>query len=486
MTYIPNTDTDRQEMMKSIGITSIEELFNDIPSSVKIKGSLKLPGSVPEIDLIKHMQNLSSQNKNLASDYVCFLGAGAYDHFIPSAVSYITGLSEFYTAYTPYQPEISQGILQAMFEYQSLICEITGMDVANASLYDGATAVVEAVHLAKDMTKREKVIVSKVLHPEYRAVLKTYAKAGGLEIIEINYINGKTDINQIRKFTDDKTACVIMPNPNFFGQIEDMSQISEIIHSKGGLFIAVIYPISLGLLKLPGDYGADIVVGEGQSLGIPLSFGGPYLGLFACRQSLMRRVPGRIVGMTTDKSNSQGYVLTLQTREQHIRREKATSNICSNEALCALSASVYLSCLGKDGFREVANICLQKAHYLADRIIKIKGFSLKFSKTFFNEFVISMEDLNDEKKLKITEKLALMESINRELIKQKIIGGLPLGKFYPELADSFLFCVTEKRTKSQLDKLVEVLSNFMEKNTKKRNHQVGLTTRLHKMDTRKK
>lgn len=460
MSYIPHTDKDRYDMIKTIGIDSCEELFSDIPSSVRVKGGIELPEALSEMDLITHMQRLSQKNKNLQDHYISFLGAGAYEHFIPSVVSHVTGRSEFYTAYTPYQPELSQGILQAMFEYQSLICSMTGMDVANASLYDGATAVVEAVNLAIQVTKRDKVIVSGILHPEYIEVLRTYAKPSGLEIIQTDYVNGKTDTEQVKDLVDDKTACVIIQNPNFFGQLEDLSQIGETAHSKGSLFITVIYPISLGLLKLPGDCGADIVVGEGQSLGIPLSFGGPYLGIFACRSNLTRHIPGRVVGMTEDRLQRRGYVLTLQTREQHIRREKATSNICSNEALCALAASVYMTCLGKKGLKQVANLCLQKAHYLAGEISKIKGFKLKFTTSFFNEFVIMIEGLNKKKALKPDEKLTLIEGINKELLKENIVGGFPLGRFYPELADCLLFCVTEKRTKSQMDKLIKVLRSL--------------------------
>ena len=460
MSYIPHTDKDRHDMMMSIGIDSCSELFDDIPSSIRIKGKIELPEALCEMDLVSHMQGLSQKNKNLQDDYISFLGAGAYEHFIPSLVSHITGRSEFYTAYTPYQPELSQGILQAMFEYQSLICAITGMDVANASLYDGATAVAEAVNLTSHVTKRDKVIVSGILHPEYREVLRTYAKPSSLKIIETDYVNGKTDVKQIKDLVDDKTACVIIQNPNFLGQLEDLSQISKIAHSKGSLLIAVIYPISLGLLKLPGDCGADIVVGEGQSLGIPLSFGGPYLGIFACRSDLTRYIPGRVVGITEDTLQRRGYVLTLQTREQHIRREKATSNICSNEALCALAASVYMVCLGKKGLKQVANLCLQKAHYLADEISRIKGFKLKFTTSFFNEFVIIVEGLNKKKNLKADGKLNLVEAINKKLLKENIIGGFPLGRFYPELADCLLFCVTEKRTKPQMDKLIMILRNL--------------------------
>lgn len=460
MSYLPHTDKDLQEMMQKVGISSTEELFQAIPASVRVKGALKLPDALAEMDLVSRMQDLSRQNKNLEDNYTCFLGAGAYDHFIPSVVNHVTGRSEFYTAYTPYQAELSQGILQAMFEYQSLICEITGMDVSNASLYDGATAVVEAANVAKIVTRRNKVIVSKVLHPEYRMVLETYAEANGLNITEVDYIDGSTDIEQVKKLTDEQTACLIIQNPNFFGHIEELVQFSEIAHSQGCLFIVVVYPISLGLLKLPGDCGADIVVGEGQSLGLPLSFGGPYLGIFACRQNLVRLLPGRVVGLTKDSSNRPGYVLTLQTREQHIRREKATSNICSNETLCALAAAVYLSALGKEGFRQVATICLAKAHYLADKISKIEGFNLKFKKPFFNEFVVTVEDLTRGKKLNRAKKSNLPGTINKKLLKENILGGFPLGRFYPELENSLLFCVTEKRTRTEMDKLVKVLSSI--------------------------
>jgi glycine dehydrogenase subunit 1 len=455
MAYLPHNDKDIRDMMKKIGISSIDELFKDIPDSIRTKGLLKLPEALPETSLLRHMRDLSRQNKNVEDDYACFLGAGAYDHFIPGVVAHVTGRSEFYTAYTPYQPELSQGVLQAMFEYQSLICDITGMDVSNASLYDGATAVVEAANVSRLATKRDKIIVSRLLHPEYMTVLKTYAAASGLDIIEIDQEEGTVDLEKATELVDEKTAGLIIQNPNFFGHIENLTSLAQIAHAKGCLLIAVVYPISLGLLKLPGECGADIVVGEGQSLGIPLSFGGPYLGLFACRANLTRLIPGRVVGMTRDKAGKQGYVLTLQTREQHIRREKAGSNICSNEALCALSAAVYLSSLGKQGFRRVAELCVTKAHYLAQKLSRINGFSLRFPKPFFNEFVITVGE--PAKKTKRTD---LIENINKKLFEENIIGGLPLGKFYPEMEDSMLFAVTEKRTKAEMDKLTEILSNI--------------------------
>ncbi|MFH1783368.1 MAG: aminomethyl-transferring glycine dehydrogenase subunit GcvPA [bacterium] len=454
MVYTPNTGKDRRHMMEKLGVASVEELFANIPSSVRLKGDIDLPKALSEIELTRHMYSLGKKNRNLEDDIVCFIGAGAYDHFIPSVVSHISARSEFYTAYTPYQPELSQGTLQAMFEYQTFICKITGMYTSNASLYDGATAVVEAANMSIAFTKRKKVVISSLVHPEYRTVLDTYASAGDFEVVGTQYSEGKTDISQIQEVVDENTACVIVQNPNFLGSIEDLSRISEVAHAKGALFVVSMYPISSGLLKLPGDCGADIVVGEGQSLGIPISFGGPYLGIFACSERLRRYMPGRVTGITSDANGRRGYVLTLQTREQHIRREKATSNICSNEALCALSACVYIASLGKKGLKQVAELCVCKAHYLSSEIADIKGLSLKFNTAFFNEFVIKVEKAS-KKGLKYIEKL------NRELLKRNILSGLPLGRIYPELSDCILFCVTEKRSKEQMDSLVKALKQLI-------------------------
>ncbi|MFS8541376.1 MAG: aminomethyl-transferring glycine dehydrogenase subunit GcvPA, partial [Tissierellales bacterium] len=352
--YIPNTPDDEKQMLEAIGVESIDELFKDIPESVRLNRELNLKPSMSELEVSRYLSNLSQQNKSI-NELTCFLGAGAYDHYIPSIVGHITSISEFYTSYTPYQPEISQGTLQYIFEYQTLICNLTGMDVSNASLYDGGTAVAEAAFMAANVSRKNQIIVSKTVNPQYREVLNTYAHLQKLEVIEIDDDGGVTNLEELKKHVSDNTAAVIVQNPNFFGIIEDLKAIEEITHSqKKALFIDIVNPISLGILKKPADLGVDIVVGEAQPLGIPLQFGGPYLGFIATRKQFMRKLPGRIVGQTVDVDGRRGYVLTLQAREQHIRREKATSNICSNQGINTLAAVVYLVTLGKKGLREVA------------------------------------------------------------------------------------------------------------------------------------
>lgn len=446
MDYIGNREVDNKAMLEALGINSVEELLGDIPAENIIKGELNLPPALAEAELKKLLQDLSAENINV-SDYSCFLGGGAYDHYIPSVVKTITSRSEFYTAYTPYQPEISQGTLQAIFEYQSLICTLTGMDVANASLYDGATALYEAAHLACDFTGRQKIILGKAVHPHYRQVLHTYLHNSGVTIEEINCDQGICDIDELQKSLDEKVAAVIIQQPNFFGCLEQVEVLSKLAHTQGALLVTSVYPLSLGVLKRPSAYGADIVVGEGQSLGLPLSFGGPYLGIFACRKDFMRKMPGRIVGQTVDGQGRRAYVLTLQTREQHIRRERATSNICSNEALCALAATVYLSAMGAKGLRRAALLSTAGSHYLADKIAELPGWKINFQTTsFFNEFVATAP--------------VEVGKINRNLLKKKIIGGLSLEKYYPELKNAVLFCVTEKRTKTEIEELLKRLADF--------------------------
>ncbi len=357
--YIPHTEEDKKEMFREIGVKSTEELFKNIPQDLLLKTPLGLPSSLSEMELLKEMRKLSQKNANL-NEYVSFLGAGSYDHFIPTVVNHLSERSEFYTSYTPYQPEASQGILQVFYEYQSLICQLFQMDIANASLYEGATALAEAVILAHNFNHRQKVLLSKTIHPEYRQVLKTYIeKTLGLSIVEIDYENGITNLNELKEKISEEISCVVIQNPNFFGCLEKVREIEEITHKFGSLYITSVDPISLGLLIPPGEYNADIAVAEGQSLGNHLNFGGPYLGIFTCKKKFLRKIPGRRVGETTDQKGQRGFTLTLQTREQHIRREKATSNICTNEALNALRATIYLSALGKEGLREVAELCLQ-------------------------------------------------------------------------------------------------------------------------------
>jgi glycine dehydrogenase subunit 1 len=387
---------------------------------------------------------MAGKNKS-NEELVCFLGAGAYDRYVPSVIHHITSRSEFYTAYTPYQPEISQGTLQVIFEYQSMICSLTGMDVANASMYDGASATAEAAMLAAENTKRNTIVVSKTVHPEVRRVLATYMRFKGIEVVEVDMADGATDVEKLRAAVDSKTAGVIVQNPNFFGVIEDMTEVEKIAHENKAMLIMNVEPISLGILKTPGEIGADIAVGEGQALGNGLNFGGPYLGFMAVTSKLMRKMPGRIVGQTEDLDGKRAFVLTLQAREQHIRRQKATSNICSNQALNALTAAIYLTTMGKQGLKEVALQSMQKAHYAFDKITASGKYKPLFSKPFFTEFAVAGEVEG--------------RSVNKELIKQGILGGYDLTRDYP-LNNGLLICVTEKRTKDEIDKLVKVMEGI--------------------------
>ncbi|MEG6616473.1 aminomethyl-transferring glycine dehydrogenase subunit GcvPA [Peptococcaceae bacterium 1198_IL3148] len=442
MGYIPHTDNERQQMLTQLGMEKIEQLFSDIPQQVRLQRELNIPGPFSELEVSRQLMALAQKNKT-TDQYISFLGAGAYDHFIPSAVQHILSRAEFYTAYTPYQPEISQGVLQSIFEFQTMICELTGMDVANASMYDGASATAEAALMACVATKRTKVLVSKAVHPEYREVLKTYAAGPELDILEIDFYQGGTDLEKLKEQLDKDVAALIIQQPNFFGTIEDLTAAAELAHQVKALLVAVVDPVAMALIASPGCCGADIVVGEGQGLGIPMSFGGPHLGFMACTEKLMRRMPGRIVGQTKDSRGDRGYVLTLQAREQHIRRDKATSNICSNQALCALAATVHLSLLGKKGLRQVAEQSLQKAHYASEQIINLLGFQLAWSAPFFKEFVVKLPQPAAE--------------VNAKLLENGIIGGLDLGRYHPELQNHMLLCVTETRTKEDIDRLVAVL-----------------------------
>jgi glycine dehydrogenase subunit 1 len=445
MNFIPNTEEDKKEMLREIGIESIEKLFSDIPLQIRLKRKLRLPSPLSELGLIKEMKELSQKNVDL-EEHISFLGGGAYDHFIPAVVKHILQRSEFYTSYTPYQAEASQGTLQAFYEYQTLICQLTGMEVANASIYDGASALAEAVIMASNINDRKTILVSETVHPEYREVLKTYTQGLNLSIEEVKHREGITDFDYLKDKLSEEVSAVVLQNPNFFGIIEIPEDLSEVIHSQGALLILSVDPISLGILAPPSDYGADIVVGEGQSLGSSLNFGGPYLGFFAAKEKFLRQMPGRIVGEAEDKEGRRGYVLTLQTREQHIRRERATSNICSNEALNALGACVYLSCLGKEGLKEVGEFSLQKAHYTLNRISQLREWKTKFKAPFFKEFVVEFP-------LEPRE-------VNRRLLEKKIIGGFELGRYYPELKNCLLFCVTEKRTRQEIDYFVSCLKEI--------------------------
>ncbi len=440
MNYIPNTDEQKKEMLRAIGISSTEELFKDIPKDLYLKEKLNLGEELSEQELVDYISKLSNKNAN-TNNYIYFLGAGAYNHFIPAAVPHLAFRSEFYTAYTPYQPEISQGSLQAIYEWQTFISELTGQELANASLYDGATAVADAMMMAKNFTKKTEIVIAKTLNPEYKKVVHTYANANSLNVIEIGYLDGLISQDELRKNLNEKTAIVIVQSPNFFGCIENLDEISEIVHQKGIMIgLAVSEPLSLALLKAPEK--ADIVVGEGQSFGIPMSYGGPGVGFLATKMNYVRMVPGRLVGKTLDLDGKECFILTLQAREQHIRREKSISNICSNQALIALNATIYLSLLGKNGLRQLAELNLQKAHYAAEKISKIKGFELIFKNPFFNEFVVKTPNA---------------KKIKEELLKHKIIAGYELENDFPELKNCLLLTVTEMNTKKQIDDLVKHL-----------------------------
>jgi len=424
---LPNTDADRRAMLQEIGVSAVDELFQDVPKKFR-NVQFKLPLPLSELELKEELRQLSNLNVNL-DDYVCFLGAGYYRHFIPSVVSHITGRSEFYTAYTPYQAEVSQGTLQTIYEYQSLMCQLTGME--NAGMYDGSTAVAEAALMACRITRRDKVLVLSTINPRYYQVIQSYVSGHNISLEKVE--------PRLDTLSSDCTSLIVQ-QPNFPGYLEDLELYSQKAHSIGALLIVIADPISLGMLKPPGDYGADIVVAEGQALGNPISFGGPGLGIFTCRKEYLRQMPGRIVGKTVDIEGQTGYVQTIATREQHIRRERATSNICTNEALVALAATVYLAALGKNGLRQVAELCYHKAHYAADAIGKLKGYSLVFKQPFFNEFVVRCP--------------MAPQRINELLFKEKIIGGLDLSHM---IDNSMLLCVTETNTKQDIDRLVEIL-----------------------------
>ncbi len=445
MRYIPHTEEDVRQMLAAIGVPSTEDLFSGIPAAVRLQRPLNLPASAAESELLRELAALGARNATAAS-HVSFLGAGAYNHFIPAVVDHLISRSEFYTAYTPYQPEISQGTLQAIFEYQTLVCQLTGMDAANASMYDGASACAESVLMAVRATRRRRVLLSKALHPEYRATVATYCRYLQLELVEVPFAaDGRTDLAALERLLDKETAVVVAGYPNFFGVVEDLAALAAAAHGQGAyLAAAVAEPVALGLLKSPGELGADIVAGEGQSFGIPLSYGGPYLGFFAARQKDLRTMPGRLVGETVDREGRRGFVLTLATREQHIRREKATSNICSNEGLCALMATVYLSLLGKEGIREVAQQNLAKAEYAKKKIAAIPGFSVPFAAPTFNEFVVEAPEGADVV-------LAALE-------QQGILGGISLGRFYGDMPRRLLVCVTEQNSRAEIDALAAALA----------------------------
>ncbi|NHM30282.1 aminomethyl-transferring glycine dehydrogenase subunit GcvPA [Neobacillus terrae] len=442
--YLPMTEEDKNLMLKTIGVTSIDELFSDIPESVRFRGEYNIKPAKSETALMRELTQLAGRNADLRSN-VSFLGAGVYDHYIPVIVDHVISRSEFYTAYTPYQPEISQGELQAIFEFQTMICELTGMETANSSMYDGGTALAEAAMLSAAHTKRQKVLISGAVHPEAREVVKAYAKGQRIDIVEIPVKDGVTDLDALKKLSGDGVAAVIVQYPNFFGRIEPLKEVEEIVHANKSLFVVSSNPLSLGVLTPPGKFGADIVVGDAQPFGIPTQFGGPHCGYFAVTNKLMRKVPGRLVGQTTDDQGRRGFVLTLQAREQHIRRDKATSNICSNQALNALAASVAMTALGKKGVRSMAASNVQKAHY-AKTVFKEQGIELAYEGPAFNEFVVKLNKP--------------VKEVNQELLKKGIIGGYDLGRDYPDLANHMLIAVTEVRTKEEIDTLVKELGDI--------------------------
>jgi glycine dehydrogenase subunit 1 len=443
--FIPHTDAERKAMLEAIGVQKLDDLFQDVPEAYRFP-DLKLPPMLSEMEAMAQAQDFAGANES-ARELVCFLGAGAYNHYIPATVDAIIRRGEFLTAYTPYQPEVSQGTLQAIFEYQTLVANLTGMDVSNASHYDGATATAEAGVMAYHhfRGKRKKMIVSPAVNPQYRATLHTYMS--GYPDLKIhgdaNGTGALTEPAELISLIDNQTSLVVVQYPDFFGRIFDYTELAQAAHAAGALLAVVMNPIALGLLKAPGDFGADIVTGEGQPLGIPMSFGGPYLGLFATKNEYVRKIAGRLVGETVDGEGKRGYVLTLTAREQHIRRERATSNICTNQGLMALASAVYMSLVGKNGLRQVAELCYQKAHYAAEQITQIPGFSLCHDTPFFHEFAVCCPRPVDE--------------INNLLLDHDIIGGYDLGQDYPDLKDHMLIAVTEMNTRAEIDLLCEVL-----------------------------
>ncbi|MDR6553757.1 aminomethyl-transferring glycine dehydrogenase subunit GcvPA [Paenibacillus qinlingensis] len=447
--YLPITEQDQKEMLDTIGISSMDEMFSDIPQGVRFQGELQVGNALSEQGLLRYMRELAGRNADFQR-YASFLGAGIYDHHLPVVINHVISRSEFYTAYTPYQPEISQGELQAIFEFQSYICELTGMAVANASMYDGATALAEAGALASGATKRSRLLVSRSVHPEARAVLRTTARGLNLDVVEISVTpEGVTDLDDLASKLESDAAAVILQSPNFFGCLEDLAAVEPLAHGAGALLVVSANPLTLGLLEAPGKLGADIVVGDCQPLGIPAALGGPSCGYFAVAESWMRRMPGRIVGQTVDRDGKRGFVLTLQAREQHIRREKATSNICSNQALLALCASVYLSTMGKQGIQDVGTLNVRKAHYAANRLAASPKLELPFTGSYFNEFAVKLPDGTN------------IEELNRQLLQRQIIGGYDLGRDYPQLAGHMLIAVTEQRTREDIDAFAAALEELV-------------------------
>ena len=448
MRYIPHTEQDIKQMLAEIGVKNIDELFDSIPESLRLNNELlALPASLPESELTEYLKGLQKRNTT-SEDESIFLGAGAYRHFSPILIDHLISRGEFATSYTPYQPEVSQGTLQAIFEFQTMVCLLTGMEIANASMYDGASALAEAVIMANRINRRNEFLVSSAIHPEYRSVVETYTRGSKFDLKEVPYTaEGGTDLEFILKNLTENTSAVVIQSPNFFGTVEKYVSLAEALSKNGTLLIvAVAEAISLGILKPPGERGADIVVGEGQSFGLPVSFGGPYVGFFATREKYLRQMPGRLAGETQDQNGKRAYVLTLSTREQHIRRERATSNICTNQGLCALAATIFLSTLGKQGMHEMATLNVRKAHYLKGRLANISGFGIKFETHSFNEFVLECPRPAEE--------------VLQILKQDHIIGGYPLEQHYPELKNCLLLCATELSSQEDMDRLADKLEEM--------------------------
>ncbi len=447
MSYVPTTSSEREAMLGAIGVSSVSDLFAAIPKTLRLTEDLPLPPSMVEAELITHMRELAAKNLDMDA-LTSFLGAGCYDSLIPSAVKHVLSRGEFLTAYTPYQAEVSQGVLQAIFEFQTMICELTGMEAANASMYDGATALAEACLMACNAAKRTKVVLAGGVHPEWKEVVRLYLRHQDIEVVDLPWdrSTGVSDVQRLEEIVDSSSACVVVQQPNFFGCLEPVQDLGDHIHRLNGLFVMAVDPASLGVVKAPGEYGADIAVGDGQSLGNSPSFGGPSVGFFAASQRLLRRMPGRIVGETKDKQGRRGYVLTLQTREQHIRRQKATSNICTNQALNALAATVYLCLIGRQGIRELGCLSMQKAAYLRSRLESL-GLAMPFSAPVFREFVVA-SPVN-------------WQEVNERLLDMGFLGGLWLGDSFDELRHCCLLTVTEARTKSEMDRFSTVLGGLI-------------------------